>query len=246
MGDLAIPRLLRFPLLRRIDLSDTAGSAKGLAILKASLPNGAQIAWSEPNDTAARAVLAAGGRVDLRVQGTTENHRAKMVNELPNESFQITGVSFAGVRQPLKEVFEALKKPGVDALGSLDLSDTTIGDADLASLNGLTHLRRLVLDGTNIEGQGLIHLQEFPELSELRLGCPKLTELFLMELAGLNKLEKLSLAKGPVSDAGARQLTPLTHLKELDLTETRVTAAGVGELQKSLPGCRILTTAAHP
>ena len=124
VGDLAIPRLLRFPLLRRIDLSDTRVSAKGLAILKASLPNGAQIAWSEPNDTTvSRAVLAAGGRVDLRVQGTTENHRAKMVNELPNESFQITGVSFAGVRQPLKEVLRSAEKAGGGDEGEIRVAE---------------------------------------------------------------------------------------------------------------------------
>jgi Leucine-rich repeat (LRR) protein len=80
---------------------------------------------------------------------------------------------------------------------------------------------------------------------ELRLGCPKLNQLFLGELAGLKKLEKLSLAKSPVSDVGVRQLAQLAHLKELDLTETNVTAAGVRELQKSLPACRILTPAAR-
>jgi hypothetical protein len=68
-------------------------------------------------------------------------------------------------------------------------------------------------------------------------------ELTLRELAGLKKLEKLSLAKSHVSDQGARQLAQLTHLKELDLTETKVTAAGVEELQKSIAGCRILTSA---
>ncbi len=245
VGDFAIPRLLRFPRLQSLDLTDTHVSAKGLALLKASLPSGSHIAWSEPNDVAARAVLAAGGRVHVRAQGAAEDHWARAVDEIPGESFRITGVSLAGVRQPLKAVFNALNNPGVDALGSLDLSDTAIGDADLASLKGLTHLRRLVLDGANIEGRGLIDLHELPELRDLRLGCPRLIEVFLVELAGLKKLEKLSLAKSHVSDEGARQLTRFTHLKELDLTETKVTAAGVDELRKSLAGCRILASGAH-
>jgi serine/threonine protein kinase/Leucine-rich repeat (LRR) protein len=245
VGDFAIPKLLHLPRLRMIDLSDTRVSAKGLATLKASLPSGGQILWSEPNDVAARAVLAAGGRVDIRVQGATADHTARVASDLPSDSFQITGVSLAGVRRPLKEILEALNNPGVDALASLDLSDTAIGDADLASLKGLTHLGRLVLDGTNIEGLGLIQLQELLGLVELRLGCPKLNELFLGELAGLKKLEKLSLAKSPVTDRGVRQLEQLAHLKELDLTETKVTAAGVQELQKSIPACRILTSAAR-
>jgi internalin A len=245
VGDFAIPRLLRFPRLQSIDLSDTHVSAKGLALLKASAPSGAHIAWSEPNDTAARAVLAVGGRVDVRVQGAAEAHPVKAASELPSASFQIIGVNLVGVRLPLREVFEALKKPGVDVLDSLDLSDTAIGDADLASLKGLTHLTRLVLDDTNIEGRGLIHLRDLTELKDLRLGCPTLIEVFLVELEGLKKLEKLSLAKSHVSDEGARQLAQLVHLKELDLTETKVTSAGVAELQKSLTGCRILTVGAH-
>jgi eukaryotic-like serine/threonine-protein kinase len=244
VGDFAIPKLLHLHRLRMIDLSDTHVSAKGLAILKASLPNSAQIIWSEPNDVAARAVLAAGGRVDIRVQGATADHTAHAPSDLPSDSFQITRVTMVGVRRPLREILEALNNPGVDALGSLDLSDTAIGDADLASLKGLTHLGRLVLDGTKIEGQGLIQLQQLGELVELRLGCPTLSELFLAELAGLKKLEIVSLAKSHVSDVGVRQLAHLAHLKELDLTETNVTAAGVRELQKSIPACRILTTPA--
>ncbi len=204
----------------------------------------AQIVWSEPNNTAARAIIAAGGRVEIRVQGAAADRTVYMATELPPDSFQITGVSLAGVRQPLNEVFEALKNPGVEALSSLDLSDTAVRDADLASLKGFTHLGRLVLDGADIEGKGLIHLQELKELLELRLGCPKLSELFLGELAGLKNLERLSLAKTPVSDEGARQLRQLTHLKELDLTETKVTVGGMKELQKALPACRILTSAA--
>jgi hypothetical protein len=235
---------MRFAQLMTVDLRETHVSAKGLAILKAARPRDAQITWSEPNDTAARAVLAAGGRVDVRVQGAAADRAAKVAGELPSDSFQITRVSLAGVRQPLQAVFETLKKPDVDALTSLDLSDTAIGDADLPSLQGLTHLRRLVLNGAPINGAGLIHLQELRELRELALGCPKLIELFVVELAGLKKLEKLSLAKSHVSDEGVRQLAQLTHLKELDLTETKVTATGTEQLQKSLPGCRILTTAA--
>ena len=76
VGDFAIPKLLHLPRLRIIDLSDTRVSAKGLAILKASLPSDAQILWSEPNDVAARAVLAAGGRVDIRVQGATADQNS--------------------------------------------------------------------------------------------------------------------------------------------------------------------------
>jgi Leucine-rich repeat (LRR) protein len=102
----------------------------------------------------------------------------------------------------------------------------------------------LVLDGTLVAGPGLIHLKELPELVELGLGCPALSDVFLDELAALKKLERLSLAKSPVSDGSAKRLTLLTHLRELDLRDTKITATRIAELKKALPECRIIANSA--
>jgi Leucine-rich repeat (LRR) protein len=244
VSDESIPKLLHLPLLSEIDLSETHVSADGYAILKANLPKSVHIIWSEPNDTAARAVLNAGGKVDVAAEGASADIPVQALRDLPTKCFRIRRVSLAGVPHPSNEVFNALTNPGVDALDSLDLSHTAVNDRDLPALKGMTHLRRLVLDDTPIAGPGLIHLKELPELVELRLGCPALSDAFLEELAALKKLERLSLAKSPVSDRSAKRLALLTHLRELDLSDTKITAARIAELKKALPECRIIANSA--
>jgi serine/threonine protein kinase/Leucine-rich repeat (LRR) protein len=266
VSDTTIPQLLHLQDLREIDLRDTHVSAKGFRVLKALLPN-ARITWSEPNYAVASALLAAGGSVDVRLEGTGAERSIKTIGALPAESFQITRARLAGSRRALNELLPAITNPRLDGLVSLDLSgaaindadvellkplvtlreltlaDTRVTDAGLVPLKSLISLRRLVLDGDAIHGPGLRHLQELPELTELRLGCPALSDLFLVELAGVKKLERLSLAKSPVSDEGANSLSRLTRLKELDLGDTKVTAARLEELKTSLPRCRLITTA---
>jgi serine/threonine protein kinase/Leucine-rich repeat (LRR) protein len=266
VSDAAVPRILHLQNLREVDLRDTHVSAKGFAVLKGFLPK-LKITWSEPNYSTACAVLAAGGRVDVLLEGIAGERQVKAIGDLPPELFRIIGARLAGSRPTLNELLAAIMNPRLDALVSLDLSGTPIGDADverlkplvalqrlnlgdtrvtdagLAHLKSLAALRRLVLDGDAIRGPGLVHLQELPELTELRLGSPPLTELFLLELAGLKKLERLSLAKSPVSDQGAKYLAQFTRLKELDLSDTQITAARVADVQKSLPHCHIITTA---
>jgi len=52
-------------------------------------------------------------------------------------------------------------------LTELDLSDTGIGDAGLAALSGLTKLRRLNLQTSNLTDAGMDILQKMPGLEEL-------------------------------------------------------------------------------
>ncbi|HEV3303483.1 MAG TPA: protein kinase [Planctomycetaceae bacterium] len=265
--DRAIPRFLHLPSLRSLDLRDTHVSARGFEVLKAASPN-LSINWSEPNVLTARAILAAGGRVDVRLDESGTERSVKAIGELPSESFQITRARLVGSRPKLNELLPAIMNPRLEELVSLDLTGTMFDDADLerlkplvairelnlahtritdaglASLKGLTALRQLNLDGDAVRGTGLMHLQDLSELTELRLGCSGLTDLFLVELAGLKKLDRLSLAKSSISDEGVTRLAPLTHLKELDLSDTYVTADRVAKLKTSLPQCRIVTTAA--
>jgi serine/threonine protein kinase/Leucine-rich repeat (LRR) protein len=266
VNDAALPRILRLRGLRSIDIRDTHISARGISILGAALPN-LRISWSEPNDTLARAVLGAGGRVDVRLEEDGTERPVKATGELPAEFFQVTRAALAGSGRTLNESLAATSNPRLDALVALDLSGTTIGDPDLErlkslvalrelnlanthitdaglmSLKGLTALRKLSLDGDAIRGSGLAHLQGLTDLAELRLGSPVLTELFLAELAELKHLERLSLAKSSITGEGAKLLTLLPRLKELDLSETRISAARIAKLKASLPQCRITSSA---
>ena len=79
-------------------------------------------------------------------------------------------------------------------------------------------------------------MRDLPKLTELRLGCPKLTDLFLSEIGELKQLERLSLAGSKVTDDGLKHLGGLSALRELDLSGTLVAAA----LAKALPQCKVI------
>jgi Leucine-rich repeat (LRR) protein len=77
-------------------------------------------------------------------------------------------------------------------------------------------LERLVLDGNELRGRGLTYLRELPELTELSLGCPTLTDLAAKNLAELRRLKRLSLVGSALTDAGIKHLAVLTNLESLD------------------------------
>ena len=97
-----------------------------------------------------------------------------------------------------------------------------------------------MLDGNPIRGPGLTHLHDQPELSDLSLACPTLSDLGVKPLAGLKRLQRLSLAGSAMTDAGLRHLEEgLTNLTALDLRKTKASAQGIERLQKALPNCKI-------
>jgi serine/threonine protein kinase/Leucine-rich repeat (LRR) protein len=267
VSDAGLVDLVKMPNLTVLDLSGARVSTKGFATLKGAFPPEVQIPWSEPNRTAAEAVLALGGSVHVAARGQADDRLVKAAADLPADYFQVTHVNLAGCKQPpgdgVLAKLAALRDPQWDRLQTLDLSATALGDGELANLkdlSGLTELllartqvgdgglrqlealrglRRLVLDGCPIRGNGLHHLSELPHLTELRLGCPMLVDVLVVRLAELKKLERLSLAGSGVTDEGLKHLTGLVALQELDLTGTKVTDAGITELKKALPNCRI-------
>ncbi len=88
-------------------------------------------------------------------------------------------------------------------------------DADLVHLKGLTQLKRLDLEGTQVTDAGLVHLK------------------------GLTQLEWLDLVGTQITDVGLVHLKGLTQLETLGLYDTQVTDAGLAELKKVLPNCGI-------
>lgn len=92
------------------------------------------------------------------------------------------------------------------ALEYLDLSNGDIGDADLADLRALTHLRSLSLTGTRITDGGLKVVASLAGLSELSLQRTAVTDVGLLELAGLRHLEFLNVKGTRVTEAGLKQL----------------------------------------
>ncbi len=121
----------------------------------------------------------------------------------------------------------------------MNLTSAGLNDDALAKLPKLVSLKRLVLDGNDIRGGGLAVLNAQPELIDLSLGCPTLTDLTAKNLAELKQVKRLSLAGSGLTDVGIKHLASLTNLESIDLSRTKVTAAGVSELHLDLPYSRI-------
>ena len=105
---------------------------------------------------------------------------------------------------------------GLTNLTELDLSDVAMTDAGLASLAGLTKLRRLNLQSANVTDEGIEVLRNMPEL------------------------EELSLYRTKVSNAGLAKLSGLKNLRSVDLRYSRVTSSGVRDMAANLPKADIL------
>ncbi len=102
-----------------------------------------------------------------------------------------------------------------DVRGLYYAAVTDAGLARLVHLKGLTNLKELWLDDTQVTDAGLIHLK------------------------GMTSLRALWLNGTQVTDDGLVHLKGLTSLQGLWLNGTQVTDAGVQDLQKALPNCHI-------
>lgn len=108
--------------------------------------------------------------------------------------------------------------------------DDHIGDADLALLRRLRHLRSVRLDH-KITDAGLAHLRGLTQLRELHLNfLPGITDKGMEIVEGLTELRVLNLNSTAVSDAGLRRLRGLIRLRDLRLFKTRITDAGLPAL----------------
>jgi len=116
-------------------------------------------------------------------------------------------------------------------LESLWLSGTVIEDASFKELAGLTGLKSLKLDGTNLTlaNTGATFAQ-FKKLVELDAGGSRVDDDGLLALCAARALEKLSLRATSVSDRGFQPIAQLMKLKELNLGEIpALTGAGFAD-----------------
>jgi WD40 repeat protein len=106
-----------------------------------------------------------------------------------------------------------------------------VGDEDLAPLQGLTTLRDLNLDHTEITDQGMKVIGGLEGLVKLSLTNTQVTDAGLAELKNLTRLEFLRLDKLPITDAGLAHLAALPRLREISLYQTRITDEGLAHLR---------------
>jgi len=125
---------------------------------------------------------------------------------------------------------------GLTQLKWLFLNRTQVTDEGLRHLSGLTQLKWLLLYQTKVTDEGLRHLSGLTQLTELGLYfTPEVTNKGLRHLSGLTQLTTLHLVGNKVTDEGLRHLSGLTQLTELKLSHTKVTDEGIKHLRRLMP-----------
>jgi len=119
-------------------------------------------------------------------------------------------------------------------------SQSSVTDAGLARLDGLTRLKELDLSGTGITDSGLVHLRGMVSLQQLDLSYTRITGAGLIHLRGLTSLQTLSLRHTKVGELGVVQLKKLTSLKSLDVWGTEVDEFVAQELRRGLRKAKVV------
>ena len=103
-------------------------------------------------------------------------------------------------------------------------------DDHLVHFKGLTELKSLHLDDTQVTAAGLVHLKGLTSLQELHLMDNQIIDAGLVHLKELTSLQKLDLSNTQITDAGLVHLKGVTQLQTLNLFRTQITDAGLGHL----------------
>jgi len=121
----------------------------------------------------------------------------------------------------------------------LDLSFCRFTEAGLKNLSGLTNLKRLGLNQTSINDEGMELVGKMSRLESLSLEYTVVTDAGFAKLAGLTSMTELHLDHVALTDASLKVLTGMSKLHYMDLYHTEFTEPGYGTLKKALPGCQI-------
>jgi hypothetical protein len=146
-------------------------------------------------------------------------------------------------RKPVKdEDLAALE--GIPDLRRLELVGTQVTDAGLVHLKGLKKLEALDLGEARLTDEGLAHLKDLKALKSLtRSGSAVRKNAIegpgLAHLKEMPQLERLYLNYTGLTDKGLAALKPMKSLKVLAVSGTKVTPEGVADLRKALPGLEV-------
>jgi internalin A len=245
--DSDMPLLAQMKELKRLDLSLTRISDRGLRALKASP------AIEELDLSFAEQITDEGAAT---VKGW------KRLRRLNLRDTKITNATL-----------EFLS--GVPSLEWLDIGWAQVTDTGLGHLATLTNLRHLAMGGNKLTDTSLQFLRQTPQIEYLDLGGTQRTDSGLWSLqlsddgtqsiAAVTELRELRLAGTAVTGGGLRLLAPLARLERLDLQGCRklrddaatalagfkqlrvldlkdssLGAEAVARIRAALPACQIL------
>lgn len=191
--------------------------AKLRAKLNAAMPEiqRAAKAWRQ-TDALRQAVVAAGGKIDFAPGG-------------PDWLRQVAGDD----AMKLFDTPVALDLyNGNNPLKGKGGRNTTVTDAWLEQLAGITTLRQLNLANCQIEGPGLRHIGTLTGLTNLNLTLTPVSDDGLRHLASLTELRGLGLASTQCTGTGFAHLRKLKHLESVNFHFTPLSDAGLAAISQ--------------
>ena len=148
-------------------------------------------------------------------------------------TFSITGgrvnVSLDSDAKEINLTLQQLKS--LTNLYGLDLSETSVTDAEMVHVRSLKSLESLNLGLTKITNLSLTYVKELDKLHVLDLNDTQITDEGLAQLRTLLNLEELNLENNPLNGPGLNYLEGLTKLKKLYLGTTRTTDPNLQSLE---------------
>jgi serine/threonine protein kinase/WD40 repeat protein/phage FluMu protein Com len=192
-------------------------------------------AAADPDRKAAEWVPPIGGKVTVRV-GDKEQE-VRVAKDTSAGEFQVIKIDCS--ENPRITDAGLKNLVGLKNLNWLNLCRTTLTDAGMIHLKGLTSIENIGLWETGITDGGLESLVGFKKLKGLGMSNTKITDAGMVHLKGLTSIENLGLRDTSVTDAGLKHLAGLESLRGVELIRTKVTADGVKKLSTALPGCKI-------
>lgn len=130
--------------------------------------------------------------------------------------------------QPVRECLEIAAT--YHGLWQIDLSESNLTDEDLDVLAGMTELRHLFLNDTQVGDKALDVVSKFSNLETLDLSSTKITAAGLAKWTPPKSLKALFLNQCDLAEGSLRPLKDHPHLDVFRLCDTKLTSACLSEL----------------
>jgi formylglycine-generating enzyme required for sulfatase activity len=124
-----------------------------------------------------------------------------------------------------------LKGMNLAGLTHLNLSNTKVTDAGLATFKNCKNLTHLELRCTRVSDAGLVHFQDCKALTQLMLVNTKVSDMGLASFKDCKDLQELDLWGTKVTDAGLIHFKDCKALRWLVLEYTQVSDAGLAHFK---------------
>ena len=221
--------------LTMLNVEHTGVTSAAVESFRAALPK--CFVWSEDsNRYFALWALAKGGTVAIVIGGSPDTVEVKETGTLPSRPFRVKECAFEGIVLGESD-FAVVDK--LFGLTKLSLENCQLTPLWLKFLGRFPDLASLRLKTSSVGDAGVTRIKGLTGLTDVSLIDAGITDAAMADLAELKNLVWLELTGNRgITDAGLEPLRSLTKLRTLLLEKTSVTAAGVAARRQCSPTAR--------